>query len=742
MGYGIWGYRTPAVKDQREFHEKGYKRAGLAEWDDRWQALSVDARGAFLKDVKGPVQPQRGSMSQQPSVLATKFRPEVLKELEKAGFVRVEPGTLKTRPGRVVALESLIDFARRVRALHRIRLLAPDQPGDLKSYLNVAYTTAGLVSFVAKTLENAGIEDFGVSDEQILSYLSNEDWPGWVAGSLKDPLAERVLEVVRGSSAPLPVAKLPGLVKGADPGKVRKAIDRLVAHLAVVEDLNGATFEIEVGLLPAVRARMARAAKRGGRPPLVVCESPREVGPEGGPRVDDLRAFLLEVAGEPPRVRQNGGLFSKEDDRFLHALEPLPAWLALALGETREARLEVVYHEAVKEKFVATQAQGKELRLGLTRKGQSWLSAATARQYATLYETLQALPEKGGAFDDFDFLDEYESSRYAARYYSSYRLHDESFLGSDVTVVKAKAGSNGRRTSNPKAGDVKALREAFGRALLSLPAGVFHRLDSVARHFSFGADNVLLLGQKPAGVRVVFHGQPVPAIGDERDEAGRAAVEALALERLVPLGCLQAASHGGDLYVARTHRLGAYFGLEPMPEEPGAGPSAGARVVVQPDFSVVVIGLASAPLAELAPFCDRTNRGAGPGAAVLKITRDSVVRAIAHGLKPKEILDRLNKHASPAPPANVVREIREWSGWVREVKTEPLTVIRCPDRDTADRVVSVLKGQAERLNDTTIALDGFKLTPAERKKLKDQGILLKVPAAPAAAKPPRRGRPW
>ena len=121
------------------------------------------------------------------------------------------------------------------------------------------------------------------------------------------------------------------------------------------------------------------------------------------------------------------------------------------------------------------------------------------------------------------------------------------------------------------------------------------------------------------------------------------------------------------------------------------------RVVVQPDFSVIVIGLNPAPAAELAPFCERTAQGGGQGAMVLKITRESVVKAVSQGLKPAEIVARLQRHASNEVPANVLREVQDWSNWVRRVTSSTLTVLRCPDRDTADRVMVALKRQAERL---------------------------------------------
>src|ERR1700728_2328843 len=110
------------------------------------------------------------------------------------------------------------------------------------------------------------------------------------------------------------------------------------------------------------------------------------------------------------------------------------------------------------------------------------------------------------------------------------------------------------------------------------------------------------------------------------------------------------------------------------------------------------------------------------GAMVLKITRDSVVKAVSHGLKPAEIVARLKRHASNEVPANVLREVQDWSNWVRQDTTSTLTVLRCADRDTADRVMGALRRQAERVNESLVAIDQKKLTTTERNKLRGQGI--------------------
>lgn len=163
-------------------------------------------------------------------------------------------------------------------------------------------------------------------------------------------------------------------------------------------------------------------------------------------------------------------------------------------------------------------------------------------------------------------------------------------------------------------------------------------------------------------------------------------------------------------------------------------------MVVQPDFSVIVIGPNPAAAAALAPFCERTTGGAGQGAMILKITRDSVVKAVSHGLDPAEIADRLRRHASHEVPANVLHEVKEWSGWVRRATLSSLTVLRCPDRDTADRVMAALRRQAERVNDTLVALDAKKLAPADQARLREHGIVVEASGGSEAESKPAAKR--
>ena len=146
--------------------------------------------------------------------------------------------------------------------------------------------------------------------------------------------------MLREAKGPIPLAELPGRIEGSKPDEVRAVVDKLVSHLVLVEDLQPETWELMVGFLPAVREEMIRAGQPRERPPLVVCERPKEIGPDGSTIVNDLRAVLLEVASEPPRLRQDHALFQKEIERFQAALEPLPAWFLETLKSSDEAQVE------------------------------------------------------------------------------------------------------------------------------------------------------------------------------------------------------------------------------------------------------------------------------------------------------------------------------------------------------------------------------------------------------------------
>jgi hypothetical protein len=728
MSYGSWG--GPQKRDDRAFYEKTFRRKGLAEWDARWHGLSPAARLAFLDEVKGPVKSYTGAA--QPGVGVEKFAARPLEELAAAGFVEVGPGK-KEGTRRVSANADAYDFAARLRAFRKHRPIAEGTAAAVAKYIESTCHPGPFTAAVHEVLRKAGVDDHVSIEVMIGRYVLSHRWPGWVARFFKGPMAERAIEAVRKAGGPVPIVELAARVTG-DTDDVRTAIDRLVGHFALIEDLDPKTWDIVVDLLPGVREAMERADRPSVRPPLEVVAAPKEVGPEGGFAVHDVRALLLEIASEPPRLRQDKAFFQKEVDRFLAALDPLPNWLAESFGWPVPDRLEEAHIWARLMKLVAESADGKATQLGLSAKGEAWLAGPLEDQYALLFDLLRARVARDAVYKPelwFFYKDVFDPYGYSDRGPSDFR-----FLGDNVAAMKKGGTSSYYIEAKPE--DVDGLRESLYREFSTLATGTFYEAKSVVDHIAFEASNPLLLGLKQEEVIVYRDGQRVPPLEEYRREAARAMLQVFIGERLIPLGCLRAAiDEAGKLCVARTPRLDAYFGRKVAAADLAGVAGGESKVVVQPDFSVVVIGTSPAPAAALAPFCERSTRGSGQGAMVLKLTRESVVKAVANGLKPEEIVARLEQYASNDVPANVLREVKGWSGWVRRVEFATMAVLRCPDAETADRVMAALKKGAERVNETIVALDGPRLATSERAKLKDQGLIVQGGAEPVV-KPVKR----
>ena len=176
---------------------------------------------------------------------------------------------------------------------------------------------------------------------------------------------------------------------------------------------------------------------------------------------------------------------------------------------------------------------------------------------------------------------------------SPYGNHDSDyrFLGNNVTALRMRPGSMVRYwEAKPK--DHEALRNSLDRSFAALPLGVFHRLENVLDHLVFEQYNPLLLGQARDDVVVFAHGRAVPPLPELQERAARALLTDFILQRLIPVGSVQAAIDAdGNLCIARHRLLDMYFGRK-VDETAIVGQSAAqTRVVVQPDFSIIVIGL-------------------------------------------------------------------------------------------------------------------------------------------------------
>jgi hypothetical protein len=682
-------------RDRRDFHEKRFRRATLSEWDARWHGLSATARDAFVRGANVPSYRNRRA---PPGAPAGRFSPEVLGELTAAGF-------LARRGNEVIVPEAAYDFAARLHVLRQYRLLTGGRPENFRRYVEHCFEASGARLMIHHVLEAAGVNPYGMAGDPVERYVSRRRWAGWVADYLRDSRPYReVLAAVEAADGRLRLDEVAAGLPGKDPAAVRAALDELVTHLVLVEDLQPDSNELLVGLLPSVLEDQRRSAQPGRRPALTPVPTPREVGPEGGVDVPDVRAVLLQLAGGRTRLRQDRSLFHKEAGRFLGALDPLPPWFADHFRLSPEHRLDIALGWA-RGRLTQEDEEGRQKWLELREAGRHWLAQPVPQQYAWAFRLLR----------EPDGVEEYAWGG----------SNDSHFLASSVSAIPEDRTRAVQYLYEVQMRPERRrpLREALWQAFGVLQVGVYYRLRDFVAHTVFGSHNPLLLGRAPQEVSVRDGNRLLPPLEEEREEAARRLLHEFILNRLIPLGCLQAGRDtSGELLITRRPRLDEYFGHPPAQD---TGPAAGGetRVVVQPDFSVLLIGLDSSPAAELAPVCERVQGRPGEGAVTYRLTRDSVARAVAAGLRAEDILSRLEKHARTPVPGNVAQEVREWCAWVRRVTLERVLLLRCPDAAAADRVIGVLGRRVERLNETTLAVSEG-VTAAQRQKMRDQGLLV------------------
>ena len=715
--FNWWDKKSPA------FHDAAYDRATLPVWDERWDKLSVAARKYLLTNVKSS--PRRNRHDEQPYAPAERFADAgVLDELKAQGFLTIREAIGREKGPQAALVNEAVDFLQRMRGLRRYHLLDADQPSELIKYVNYCFIKYGLLNELYAILQKAGINPHMLYGDLFELYVTRRHWPDWVAGYLDDSLAEAILEAIERAEGRLPMQEIARRLPGHKPAEVRAVLEKLITRLALFEDLDPETYELQVGLLPSVRADREEANRPRSRPPLVPCSPPLEPGPEGGTDIPDLRAVLLELASGRARLRQDGALFQKEVERFESLLEPLPRWLSEMYNLTPDHRLNIAFHWAQRLHLTNKKKEGDRSWMDLTSAGRSWLARRPEEQYAFIYE---ALRDPNRPADPFD--------------YWRHDYDDNQFLGVPVAAVAVPARRQDRDSwGSPLTPEQRQrLRDALYAAFAELPVGVFHRFDNFVAHAVFGPHNPLLLGLQPEQVQVRINARPVASLEEQLSEAARHVLGQLVSNRLVSLGCLQAGRDSdGELLITRRPRLDAFFGHE-APVEPEV-PAGVTKVVVQPDFSVVVIGVDLSPVAELAAFCERVRERGSAGSVTLRITRASVLRAVTAGLSGDDILERLRRHASSALPANVIHEVREWAGWVRSASAEPATLFRCPDAAAADRIMAALGKRAEKLTATIVSFPDAILNDAERRKLLEQGVILSRREGEPAPKKGRKKR--
>jgi hypothetical protein len=679
-------------------------------WDAVWDSLSVDARRAFLNAASKLADSHFGShhVYVYPAMSASAFA-----ELSGAGLI--------TNPWKSADRSSLafppaaVDFANRIGFLERRRPLRRDNSGLANLDFDFHGLNHHLIDRVYRVVRRLGLSEHLPAQSMAMVLLSPR-WQEQVLTDLgRDPAAVRLVSFFRERTEPLLLADLPGEFPDLSRDAVAFAVENLREHFVLFEDVEEKSNRLMIGMPAVVREKWRRwQARSAGRPAMSPCAAPAHVGPAGGYFVPDLRSFLIEVMREPLRVKATGEIFVKEWDRLADVFVPMPDWFATNPEFTPKYFYGASVRFAERMGLVDTVERDKRIEMCVNVNGRNWLQRPAAEQYATFVEHLADLKEQMQVWDPSD----------------SY------YLQSGI-IALPKERQNGRRGSFHVSMEVVTpLRVTLGETLARLPIRQFVTLSSFINHAAFGPENPLFLGRKEGESLVLKKGNPVPPFPEDVDDAGAELLRDLILYRLIPFGAMQAGWNGSELLIARQPLCDLYFGRITGPLKLDA-PDSG-RVIVQPDFTVLIIGTNQAPAVDLAPLCDRKPGPANHGTLQFRLTKPSVVRAATAGIPAEEILKRLERHSSVPIPANVRHEVGEWAGQVLHLGVEIGMLLRCPNAQAAACVRQALGSIAEQVSDTLVTVPKDNWTPAVRKKLLDAGLI--VPPPPEGDEHRRRFR--
>lgn len=549
------------------------------------------------------------------------------------------------------------------------------------------------------------------------------------------------------------------------------ALDTLVAHLVVFEGLEPTTLRLMVGLLPALRgehedpdlddegddmddeggdegeggegdelsvlrvlrglrdgapapsasaARSANAPRSASaskparrqprRPPPPAVElpppvpRPAELDVTGPPRLlTDLEALLLTLAEQRVRVSTRGELYVDDEaalDEALGGCRVVPVGIrrALALSVARALGL------------VSVVGGGSARAPRLLRPSDAaaaFLEQPLARRWQEVV----------------DLLRDQERS---------------DWLGGELEHLAIKLGG----WSVTPARMLELIRP-----ITALEPGRFYELRALFQVFAREANPLLRLfveRQVERGVMVddwtpllrsqLYYVLDPEQLRDPLAALDRAFAHGLRrlLERLSVIGGVELGDVLGERATLALTDVGRYhLGLlERFPavdEPPSESPSA-AKVIVNPNLEVLVIGRAPRARLELARIAAPRGGESGP-ARTYVLSKERVIDAVGQGLGPDQVVKLLEGAArGAAVPENVTRTLRDWAGAVRRARVVYVPVLLADDEETALTIRSfagkdtVLPGHAVPVNPAKFA--AFKRT------LRQKGVVLDDPGAP------------
>lgn len=720
----------------------------LAYLDD-WDQLEATTQRGFHKLKPGQgVSPER-------------FGNDLDFLLERGFLLRFQEGS-----GRVKLDPRCHAFVRVIRSLFRNPILERPVAETLHDYLAEHFNAderSGLAGGGFGREAAATLQATLTADRHLVEFLELDDaeawergrspnFPGWNRSGWGKPLlsppnvlaaAQSLVRLVRDEPEPIPLRALGDRLPEVSRPVLASALLAAVRYVLLFPAITPDELVPVVCVWPGIAARVHRP--RPEPPSAVSCEQTCDVAY----LLDDLTELIVQVSASPPRLRgADHGMFERAHKTLRGGLMELPHPLPIErlFPEcARAARLDAALDVAMSLGFVRKGGQSsRDLRLETSAAGRAWLAGSPKERLKALLDPLrrQALASVDGQAEASGVVSAIDVDRAIER--AAVAITDwEADEDDDWDEIEPweenpaatssefdLLASTGLLGLDASLGGL--LRSGLRCTFASLPSEGFLRVDEFVRHH---AESVNPFQSLEAGSRQRTLGRWFwLAPSDEELETlwQDLLLQCLHL-RLIPMGAVRLGVHGdrGALCVQLTG-IGRYLLGEADAFDFDEGEDA--QVVVQPNFEVVFLEPSAAAEAALVRFAERTGRGLG---TLFRITRESVYAAASAGVVADDAIETLSRLSVRDLPENVVHEIRDWFAQCRRLAVEPAWVIRCPDSETAERVIAQGGRRLRRLSDTVVEL----LDPAAQRsviqKLKKRGLFVD----PGSADPTSRGRP-
>jgi hypothetical protein len=685
---GQWGGRTyyaPRQPTGSKAFAIDWER--LIEWLVVWDALAPRSR-EFL-----------AAMKSSSAVRPAEFGADVAR-LERARILDITQNRTTARLHR----EAYV-FTTFLRALGRHDLLARSDAAALTAYIHDHFTND-------ERSQLAGAF-WDVSGRNIATKTGSI---GWVRGFLDSP-PEHLRDAERAAAValvrwfvehPEPVAlrALPALISDVDgfAGGLAACVGRLLLFPA----FRGEDLEVVIGLWPPIAERL-----RNGNP-APPAPFTAEKTFEGAYLIDDMTAVLIAASAAPLRVRQaDGQIFERTQTTLAEGLARLPDWLGKENWFAPDMRIEQAC--TMLEALGLLVRTPKELRPD--RNAPAWLALEAKERLRTVLDQIRLVddvPQKTRGHvathhpdDDEDFFDLDDDDLFDPDDDDPY---EQGRRRPDVRLIPRGAFAWRQESATQLRAAVRSACAALAREDF-VPIGAFLEYEGRCR-------NPLLSDALLRGAWRAYRGE---STDEELEYQWPVLLGDLFYERLLPLGGGAIGTTDGKAGIRLTS-VGRYLlGLSADFEYAAVATQGTGTIVVQPNFDVVFTAPSPREEAAIARFAERTGHSVG---TLFRITRQSVFAAAGAGVRVEDALETLEAAASRPVPANVRREVEGWFHICRRIALEPAVLLRCPDAETASRVLGAAGRAARRVSDTVLELADDKARTRIIRKLQAEGIFV------------------